>query len=149
MTYWQIASGDGTVDLQDVFLKLNVALIGPGHLGDFFDHRDEYLDLNDGHLVQRFCEDLKTGDTLILRHVSNPKQKEWEIQAAGTVVGPYRYEPIFEDVDVSEWEMQHCRRVAWTTPEQPIRVTGGGAPVRIQKLDEGNPFISVAEELLS
>lgn len=148
MTYWQIASGDGTVNLQDVFLKLNVALIGPGHLGDYFDHRDEYLELDHGHLVQRFCEDLEIDDVLVLRHVSNPKQKEWDIQAAGRVVGPYRYEPIFEDVDVSEWQMQHCRRVAWTVPEKPVTVSGGGAPIRMQRLDEENPFVSAAKELL-
>ena len=34
MTYWQIAAGDGTVDLVDIFLKLSVALIGPGNGGD-------------------------------------------------------------------------------------------------------------------
>lgn len=39
MTYWQIAAGDGTVDLVDIFLKLIVALIGPGNEGDYFDNK--------------------------------------------------------------------------------------------------------------
>jgi len=43
MKFRQIASGDGTVDLEAIFLKLNVALIGPGRHGDYFDHKSEYL----------------------------------------------------------------------------------------------------------
>lgn len=39
MNYWQIAAGDGTTDYTDIFLKLNVALIGPGNNGDYFDNK--------------------------------------------------------------------------------------------------------------
>lgn len=148
MAYWQIASGDGTVDLEQVFIKLNIALIGPGNLGDYFDHRNEYLNLSDGYLVRAFCEEIVVGDILILKRMVNPHTSEWDIKAVGKVVGQYRYEPIFESVDVSDWEMQHCRRVQWIVPSLPIRVTGGGAPVRIQRCNEDNPLVIKAQELL-
>ena len=148
MKCWQIASGDGTVDLEAIFLKLNVALIGPGNLGDYFDHRDEYLKLGDGFLVKRFCEEVAIGDILILKRMVNPQTAEWDIKAAGKVIGAYRFEPIFECVDVSQWQMQHCRRVYWTVPPQPIRVIGGGAPVRIQTCAEDNALVAPARDLL-
>jgi predicted Mrr-cat superfamily restriction endonuclease len=149
MTYWQIASGDGTVDLEAIFLKLNVALIGPGDLGDYFDHRDEYLAQDDGYLVRAFCEEVLIGDIFILKRMVNPRNAEWDIKAVGKVVGGYRYEPIFECVDVSRWQMQHCRRVHWVVPQQPIRVTGGGAPVRIQRCDDSNVLVTKARELFN
>ena len=149
MAFWQIASGDGTVDLEPVFLKLNIALIGPGHLGDYFDHRPAYLALTDGYLVRAFCEDVAVGDTFVLKRMVNPRTAEWDIKAVGAVAGAYRHEPIFKSVDVSRWDMQHCRRVNWTVPPQPIRVTGGGAPVRIQRCDEDNPLVVKARELLA
>ncbi|HVC96784.1 MAG TPA: hypothetical protein VND64_24105 [Pirellulales bacterium] len=148
MAFWQIASGDGTVDLETVFLKLSVALLGPGGLGDYFDHRAEYLALNDGHLVRAFCEDVEVGDALILKRMVNPHTAEWDIKGVGMVVGAYRYEPIFERVDVSRWDMQHCRRVNWIVPKRAIRVTGGGAPVRIQRCADDNILVAKARELL-
>ena len=71
---------------------------------------------------------------------------EWDIKAIGKVIGTYRHEPIFESVDVSRWNMQHCRRVHWIVPPQPIRVTGGGA-VRIQRRED-NVLVAKARELL-
>lgn len=148
MEYWQIASGDGTVDLEAVFLKLNVALLGPGHLGDFFDHRDEYQALTDGHLVRAFAEEVSVDDVFILKRMVNPHTQEWEIKAVGRVVSPYRYEPIFKSVDVSKWDMQHCRRLNWTVPSQQTIVTGGGAPIRIQRAEDDNPLVVKARELM-
>lgn len=149
MAFWQIASGDGTVDLETIFIKLNVALIGPGDLGDYFDHRAEYLALADGYLVRAFCEEVAVEDTFILKRMVNPRTAEWDIKAVGKVIGAYRHEPIFESVDVSRWQMQHCRRVHWTVPAQPIRVTGGGAPVRIQRCADDNELVAKARELLA
>lgn len=147
-TYWQIACGDGTVDLEDVFIKLNVALIGPGHLGDFFDHRSAYLALSDGHLIRTFCEDVSIDDIFVLKRMVNPRIHEWQIQAVGTVVSPYRFEPVFKSVDVSQWDMQHCRRVAWVVPPSRLVVTGGGAPIRIQKLNPDNPLVRHADDVM-
>ena len=149
MALWQLSSGDGTVDPEAIFIKLNAALIGPGHLGDYFDHRAEYQALSDGYLVRVFCEEVAVGDTFILKRMVNPRTAEWDIKAVGKVIGAYRYEPIFESVDVSRWQMQHCRRVHWLVPPQPIRVTGGGAPVRIQRCPDGNAMAEKAKEWLA
>lgn len=148
MTFWQIACGDGTVDLESIFLKLNIALIGPGHLGDYFDHRKQYLALSDGYLIRTFCEEVAIGDIFILKRVINPAAAEWEIKAVGKVTGAYRYEPIFEDVDVSGWAMQHCRRVKWVLPSAKTVVKGGGAPIRIQRCGTDNALVLKAMELL-
>jgi predicted Mrr-cat superfamily restriction endonuclease len=148
MNYWQISSGDGRVDLKDIFIKLRVALIGPGRYGDFFDHRDDYQKLNDGNLVQAFCEKVEVGDVLVLKRPVNPQKNEWHLQAVGRVVGAYRFEPIFEKVDIDDWDVQHCRRVEWLVPSEKTIIQGGGAPRRIQRLDENNPLKLKAEEIL-
>ena len=104
--------------------------------------------LADGYLVRAFCEEVAIGDILILKRMVNPHTAEWDIKAIGKVIGTYRHEPIFESVDVSRWNMQHCRRVHWIVPPQPIRVTGGGARVRIQRCGEDNVLVAKARELL-
>jgi len=149
MAYWQISSGDGVVDLEYIFIKLNVALIGPGHLGDYFDHKQEYQNLADGHILRIFAEEVIVNDMFILKRMVNPRTHEWEIKAVGQVISPYRFEPIFERVDVSQWAMQHCRRVAWKVPKQPTIVHGGGAPIRFQRVDDSNPLMIKARELMN
>ena len=111
MTYWQIACGDGNVDLEEIFLKLNVALVGPGDLGNYFDYKSKYATVD--KRVRIFCEEVAIGDIFVLKRIVNPHTQEWQIIAVGEVVSPYRYEPIFNDVDVASWQMQHCRRVIW------------------------------------
>jgi predicted Mrr-cat superfamily restriction endonuclease len=152
MKFWQIMAGDGVVDLESIFKKLNVALIGPGDLGDYFDHRDAYMQRTedrDHQLVRVFCEDVAVGDAMILIRAVNPRGSEWAIEAVGTVAGAYRYEPIFESADVSRWDMQHCRRVKWVIPPEPIRVVGGGFPIRIQRCSDDNPLVAKAREFLA
>jgi hypothetical protein len=149
MTFWQIASGDGAVDLQDIFLKLNVALIGPGNKGDFFDHRAEYEASGDWRFLHAFCEEVVVSDIFILKQWVSKRTNECDIVAVGKVVGAYRYEPIFESVDVGRWEMQHCRRVRWNRPPSPVRVTGGGTPDRFHRCAPGNPLIPEAEKILA
>lgn len=148
MNYWQIACGDGSVDLKSIFLKLNVALVGPGKIGDYFDHKSLYASVD--KRVSTFCEDVDVGDIFVLKKVVNPKKKIWQIIAVGKVIGPYRYEPIFKDTDVDSWQMQHCRRVNWKViPSSKVEVVGGGAPTTIQKLNSDNPLRVKAIELLS
>ncbi|WP_083274078.1 hypothetical protein [Exiguobacterium aurantiacum] len=71
-TYWQIAAGNGEVDLEELFLKLNVALIGPGRLGEYFENRTTYDQLPDGHLVKKFASEVQVGDVLVLKRLVNP-----------------------------------------------------------------------------
>ena len=150
MTYWQIAAGDGTVDLVDIFLKLNVALIGPGNEGDYFDNKATYDNMGrDGDLVRAFAQDVQIGDILILKHLENPHTKTWNVIAVGRVVGPYRYEPLFDKVDCYKWDVQHCRRVIWTQPDSKVIVKGGGAPIRIQRVNETNPLKEAANKILN
>lgn len=149
MNYWQISAGDGTTDIVDIFLKLNVALIGPGSEGDYFDNKERYSDMGiDGQLVERFANQVKIGDILVLKHIKNPVAKVWRILAVGEVVGPYRFEPIFDNVDYDGWAVQHCRRVKWYKPEKEVLVEKGGAPVRIQSLGNDNPMKKKAEEVI-
>lgn len=149
MQYWQIGIGDGQVDMVELFLKLNVALLGPGKNGDYFDNRYAYDHMPDGHLVKKFADEIQIGDILVLKHIANPQTKTWIIYAVGEVVGPYRYEPIFDCVDRSGWDVQHCRRVKWKIPVDRTIVTMGGAPIRLQRLDDDNPMKIKAEEVLS
>ena len=148
MQYWQIGIGDGEVDMVEIFLKLNVALVGPGKGGDFFDNRATYEHMKDGHLIQKFAEEVQIGDILVLKHIENPQTKTWRIYAVGKVVSPYRYEPIFDCVDKSGWDVQHCRRVQWKIPTEKTIVVMGGAPIRLQRLDDDNPMKLKAMEIL-
>ena len=149
MQYWQIGIGDGQVDMVDIFIKLNVALIGPGRQGDYYDNKEKYINTNDGHLVQKFAEEVHIGDVFVLKHIINPQTKLWKIYAVGEVVGPYRYEPIFDSVDEKEWDVQHCHRVIWKdVRDKNITVDFGGAPIRFQRLSDNNPLKLKAEELL-
>lgn len=119
---WVVASGFGEIDLAAIFLRLGVALIGPGDRGDFFDRRQVYeseLEPQEWRIVREFAEDLAVGDRLVLRKKAGRNVDH--LLAVGVVVGPYRHEPIFQEVDVGGWDMQHCRRVRWkklTTPHE-------------------------------
>lgn len=149
MNYWQISAGNGQVDLVDIFLKLNVALLGPGRYGDYFDNKSEYEEISDGHLIKKFAEDVQTGDVFVLKHIKDPNKKTWHVIAVGEVMSPYRYEPIFNSVDSSEWDVQHCRRVVWWIPEEEQIVDGGGAPIRLQRLSEENPLRKKADDIFA
>lgn len=147
MKFWQIASGDGNVDLLEIFLKVKIALIGPGTHGDYFDNITNYRKLPDGKIIKWFCEDVKIGDIFILKHVVNPHQPPtWEIKAVGKVLSPYRHEPIFRDCDFSGWDMQHCRRIDWKTPSTQLIVQGGGAPIRFQRIEVNNPLVTASKK---
>lgn len=149
MNYWQIAAGDGTVDMVDIFLKLNIALIGPGNEGDYFDNKSTYDNMGrDGDLVRVFAQDVQVGDVFVLKHIDNSQKKTWHVIAVGKVVGPYRYEPIFDKVDCYKWDVQHCRRVIWKVPQEKVIVEMGGAPIRIQRISDDNPLKEAADKIL-
>ncbi|WP_194192228.1 hypothetical protein [Clostridium chrysemydis] len=149
MKYWQISAGDGSVDLSDIFIKLNVALQGPGDYGDYFDNRILYKDLGtSGKVVKTFAEDVKIGDRLILKRKKLNTEDTSEIVAVGEVLGPYRYEPVFSDVELEGLGLQHCRRVKWYVPKEEILAVGPGALEKIEKLEEDNPMIKKGEEIL-
>ncbi|MFO0722848.1 MAG: hypothetical protein U1E65_03620 [Myxococcota bacterium] len=114
---WVVANGFDEMDLSAVFLRVGVALIGPGEYGDWFDNPSVYAEkLRPGEvpLLRAFCEDVKVGDRIALRNAAH------QILAVGEVSGPYRYEPIFRAVDVKGWDLQHCRRVNWKKLANPV-----------------------------
>lgn len=148
MNYWQISDGDGKTNLKDIFIDLNVALIGPGDVGNYFDKKNEYENMGrDGDLVGVLAEKVQVGDIFVLKHVKNPNTQTWQILAVGEVVGEYRYESIFSNVGIYGWDVQHCRRVNWKVPDQEILVKNGGMGIRIQRLDDTNSMKIKAEEL--
>lgn len=148
MTYWQIASVEGRVDFGGLFLKENEACIGPGDLGEYYAHKEEYLKREEGYFLHRFCEEIKEGDILVLNRLLNPHTPfYWEIRAVGIVTGPYRYDPSAAH-RIEGYCMPHCRPVEWKCPPEPVIVYGGGAPVKIQRLEEHNPLKIKAEDLL-
>ncbi|MBC3887979.1 hypothetical protein GH810_06610 [Acetobacterium paludosum] len=145
MNYWQISDGNGETNLRDVFIDLNVALMGPGELGDYFDHKNEYENMGHGNKIGTFAEKVQIGDIFVLKHMKS-KMKTWQILAVGEVVGEYQYEPIFGNVGAYGWDVQHCRRVNWKVPDEEIIVTGGAKP-KIQILKDSNAMKGKAMEL--
>lgn len=149
MKYWQIGIGDGTIDMVDIFIKLKVALIGPGRDGDYFDNKEKYENTNDFRYVRDFAEEVQIGDIFVLRHIINSHPNTWRIYAVGKVSSSYSYEPILNNVDENQWDVQHCHRVDWIdVRNQNITVNSGGAPGRFQRLKEGNSLQLKAKELL-
>lgn len=118
MSYWQIANGYDGMDLSEVFLRLGVALLGPGSLGDFYDRQGKYekeCRAAEYQILHSFCCSVTVGDKIVLRNSHH------EVLAVGTVKSPYRFEPIFDTVDIRGWDMQHCRRVDWVPLDKPTR----------------------------
>jgi len=152
MNFYQVAAGYKDVDLEEIFLKINIALIGPGKLGDFFDNKKKYKEESpskDFQYLKAFCETVNIGDVFVLRKAINPGKQEWEIIAAGKVISPYRYEPIFYNVDVDDWNIPHCRRVLWKKPKKQI-IKSGGVPGRCTPINNDDAeFIKAAKEILN
>lgn len=102
-TVWQIASGSADRNYADVFLKYNVALIGPGDAGKWSPDRDD--DEFGGRFVRIFASEPKMGDVFLLRTGMS------KIRAIGIVGSEYLYLDQFDDVN--GWDLQHARRVRW------------------------------------
>ena len=93
-----------------------------------------------------FCEDVDVGDVFVLREAVNPGKNEWKIIAVGKVVTPYRYEGIFSNVDVKDWDVQHCRRVSW---KKVGVIRGGGIAGRITPIrNKKAEFVEVAKNYI-
>jgi hypothetical protein len=122
MALWQVAAGDGSRDYADVFLNFGVILVGPGSPGDYFKHKETYLDRN--HWAYRpfipiIAEVIKKNDIVVLKR---PSGSQWEVIAVGEVLSDYEFQETFSDVD--GWDLQHCRRVKWKTPQNRTVISG-------------------------
>lgn len=102
---WQISAGPPSRSYADVFLRYGVALIGPGDPGPWTPERgDEGFG---GSFVRRFASEIAAGDVVLLRTGLA------RIAAVGVVVGHYEHLSAFDDVN--GWDLQHARRVRWTS----------------------------------
>jgi len=108
-TIWQVAAGDKDRDYSRILLDWDVIAIGPGEFGAWPECRQGIL--NAGYeerqttILQRFCEDIKAGDLVVLRLGT------MDVLGVGEVFGDYEWLDDFGDID--GWDLQHVRRVKW------------------------------------
>lgn len=122
MKVWQVAAGDGSRDYSDIFLKFGVILMGPGSEGSYVDNTETYTDpesLSYRPFLKPLAESVAKDDLIILKR---PSGVRWEILAVGRVVSDYMHCETFGDVD--GWDLQHCRKVEWKTPQSQLIISG-------------------------
>lgn len=149
MNYWQISAEIGNTNLTDIFFDIGVALVGPGNKGDYFDNKEEY-ELLEGEstLIQKFAEEVKVGDILILKErVSS--DGEFNIVGVGKVLSPYRFESIFNKVGIDGLPMQHCRRVKWYIPTDGLVIEKEGFESGLQKIKKNSSLMIKAEKIIN
>lgn len=132
-TIWQHAAGKGYHNHAELCLENNVILHGPGKYGKWPDCMETLLEERYNHYrindLGRFCEGMKAGDLVVLRH---GLRTVYGIAIVG------RYEWCEEYNRVEEWDVGHARHVYWTwkTPDvdKPDEVYGlayGGTTRRV------------------
>ena len=105
---WQQAAGDTNRDYIDLCLKWNVILNGPGSYGRWPDcQQNLHSDISPKKVtdLRRFCEEIKSGDLVVLRIGTKT------VAAVGEIIGSYEHHEQFNDVD--GWDLGHVRRVRW------------------------------------
>jgi len=107
---WQIAAGDTDRSYEDLFLRWDVILNGPGDFGKWPDCKSDlrkvdWVSSRKITDVERFCTGIQNGDFVVLRMGTS------SVLGFGQVVGGYEFQEIFSDVD--GWDLQHTRRVRW------------------------------------
>lgn len=110
MNIWQIAAGDGARDYTDLYLKHDVMLIGPGSKGDFTKNKDQYPKNGMTNQIRSFCNNPQSGDIVLLRYGH-------EVKAVGLIPDSPNEEYLWLEQfdDVLGWDLQHVRRVLWST----------------------------------
>ena len=107
---WQQAAGDTHRNYADLCLKWGVILNGPAHYGRWPEceialQNDDDVSPRKITDLRRFCEGMKDGDLVVLRHGTGV------VLAVGEIVGRYEHHEEFNDVD--GWKIAHVRRVRW------------------------------------
>ena len=96
--------------------------MGPGSEGSYFDSTEAYTDPDSWAyrpFLRTLAESVAKDDLVILKR---PSGISWEILAVGKVVSDYMHCETFGDVD--GWDLQHCRKVEWRTPQNPTVIDG-------------------------
>ncbi len=106
---WQFAAGDSNRSYQDLCLRWDAIMFGPGYAGRWPECRlqlekDGWSKRKIG-LIQKFAEEVKDGDIIVLRIGTS------EVYGVGQIVGDYLWDDDFGDID--GWDLQHVRRVRW------------------------------------
>lgn len=104
---WQQASGEGR-NYSAICLQWDVILNGPGERGPWpacIENEKWDRSLRKITDMRRFCEEMKSGDLVVLRGGTSL------VYGVGEVVGEYEWLHEFSDVD--GWDLQHTRRVKW------------------------------------
>lgn len=105
MIYWQIGCGSGGRDFNQVCLDFGVALVGPGDIGNYYEHREAYAEWQEAEDKVGRLARMKKGERIVLR-----KGKK-AIKAVGEIIGEYDYSNQFSDID--GWDLQHFVKVKW------------------------------------
>lgn len=125
-TLWQIGAGDQERVYDDICIKHDVMLVGPGDLGPF--DEASYLANWPKRTAERairrirpFYREAKKRDIVLLRLGTG------DVRAVGEIVdSPPIWHEEFGDVD--GWDLQHVRRVRWfpeTNKSFPPKALGG------------------------
>lgn len=125
---WQTGAGGKERAYSDLFLRYSVVLIGPGYPGKWTPERsdDEY----EGSYVRRFAQEIKKDHIVVAREGTST------IKAIGIVESDQYY--YFEQFsDVKGWDLQHAKRVKWSSPishtfDTPVF---GANPARISRVN--------------
>ena len=106
---WQFAAGDSNRSYQDLCLRWDAIMFGPGYKGAWPDceaalKQDNWSTRKLG-LIRKFSEEVAEGDVIVLRVGTS------EVYGVGEVVGEYAWYEDFGDID--GWHLGHVRRVKW------------------------------------
>ncbi len=106
-TIWQIAAGDTDRDYVRLCLDWDLVLNSPGEPGvwDAKRYAAASIGKRQSSIMQRFCEEMKEGDLVLLRLGTQ------QVHGVEEVVGTSLWLDDFGDID--GWDLQHVRRVRW------------------------------------
>jgi hypothetical protein len=117
---WQVGAGDGDRIYDEMCIKCDLMLVGPGERGTFDEGRyADYPDIRNS--IRRFYQDAKQGDIVLLRLGTG------KICAVGEIADDSP-QWLDEFGDVDGWDLQHVRRVRWFPNTQqtfPAKTLGG------------------------
>jgi len=117
---WQIGAGNSGRRYNDLFLKHDVMLVGPGQFGPFDQDDSKYAEAqevknlrkSDFDLIRRFYSQVKKGDRVIAR--AGHKAVALGIVADDQAEWDQRFD------DVYGWDVSHRRRVRWQKFESEL-----------------------------
>lgn len=145
---WQVGAGDTERDYQEICLRHDVMIAGPGRDGPYEAGKyQSYGDIENS--LRRMCLEANAGDVVLLRLGTG------RVIAVGVVVDDRAsWSEAFGDID--GWDLQHVRRVRWlrdTAKDFPVTTFGTKArtfaAVNVSVLREWVESIIVSKQEMS